>query len=384
MRSVFGAKLAVTLVICNSLPTSRIFGETVDAWWYQTQGEDVEFWDLAPLFVAPSRIEGYYAGAANYRYLGPNHRIFSSMVELDQAVRSVASRPHVFWHLSRFARMNNDDQLIRLFNRHGATYAFQHFDPHDRAAGVLETLKTPYRELREFWHARYCRPAALVTSGTLGRRQVRMRYPGSRIVSVPSVKVLWQREERPQEPPFAVFTDESMAFDPDAQLHGRMLCKDVPAYYGRMRDLFSRIEDVLSMPVRIACSGKYDYPDPRAFFGNRDVIYGKTLKLLQDCSLALGHVSLALDQAIVSVKPVVLVDDPDFTPWRRKGFRDVIARFRQMPRINDTIQAAELHRAMQRDLSFYGEIEHRYFREKGVEGDHRAICLAAFGELINA
>lgn len=371
------------LIICNSLPTSRIFGEKVDAWWYASQGVDVEFWDLAPLFNPPDRIAGFYAGAADYRYIGPNHRVFNAMADLEESIQAQSSGNTVFWYLSRFSRMHDDDQLIDLFNRHRSIYAFQHFDPHDAAAGGLETLKRPVRELRQIWHARHCRPAAVVTSGSLGRRQTMLRYPRAKIVSIPSVKVLWQRRERPQPPPGVVFVDESFAFDPDAQLHGQVLCSDIPAYYRRMRDLFSTVEDELSMPVRIACSGKYHYPEPAAFFGNREVIYGETLELLQDCALAIGHLSLALDQAIVSVKPVVLIDDPDFTPWRRQGFRDVIMRFRQQPQSNASVGSAELRAAMQRDLSFYTEIEHRYFRERGVSGDYREICLSAFEALAN-
>ncbi len=371
------------LIICNSLPTSRIFGEKVDAWWYQAQGMDVEFWDLAPIFIPPDRIAGYYAGAADYRYIGPNHRVFASMGELERAVCALVSESHLFWHLSRFARMHDDDQLMKLFNRHCAIYLFQHFDPHDGAIGGLEMLKILYQELRQIWYARHCRPAAVVTSGTLGRRQVRLRYPRAKVISVPSVKVLWQRSERPQPPPFAVFVDESVAFEPDTQLNGQVLCKNVPAYYRRMRDLISRVEDGLSMPVQIACSGKYHYPDPDGTFGGREVSYGKTLELLQDCSLALGHLSLALDQAIVSAKPVVLIDDFDFTPLRRRYFRDVALRFRQRPIFNSSIRDAHLRFAMGRDLSFYKEIEHRYLRERGVRGDYRQICLTAFEGLTN-
>ena len=108
------------------------------------------------------------------------------------------------------------------------------------------------------------------------------------------------------------------------------------------------------------------------------MLYGETLRLVQGCSLAIGHLSLALDQAIVSRKPVVLVDDAAFTPWRRMGFRDVIRRFRQEPLLNAEIGGKQIEQAMSRDLTFYQDVEEQYFRESGVVGDYRQICAAAF------
>lgn len=373
-----GESKGMNLVICNSLPISRIFGEKVDASWYAGQGVDTEYWDLAPLFLPQEKLEAFYAGAADYRYIGPNHRIFTEWAELEQALYGLVSGSHLVWHLSRFDRMHNDDALIALLNRCEATYVFQHFDPYERTVGLLSTLKAPLLEVRQLWNARHCKPAAVVTSGVFGRRQTRLRYPFTEVISVPSIKVLWEPEPVSVTSSCAVFVDESLAYDPDAQLHGQVLCFDVPAYYRRMRELFSRVEDHLAMPVIVACSGKYKYHDTHEYFGERTVVYGQTLPLLQNCVLAIGHLSLALDQAIVSRKPVLLVDDPDFTEWRRRGFRDVTSRFRQRPLANESIGATEISCALQRDKGFYSEVEKHFLREPGVIDDCKPICLAAF------
>lgn len=369
------------LIICSALPTSRIFGEKVDAWWYSENGFEVEFWDLAPLFIPSEKLERFYSGSENYRYQGPRHTIFSDPAELSTALRDNSAA--LFWYLSRFDRMLDDDRLIDLFNQNRIKYVFQHFDPHDYANSWADYFKKPLRELRERWYRRNCNPVAVVTSGTMGRRQVNARYPNAQVISVPSVKVLWGESVCAGQQGYAVFVDESIAFDPDAQLHGNLLCEDVNSYYRRMRDLFRVVEDCLKIPVKVGCSGKYHYPDAERCFGQRDVVYGETLRLLQGCSLAFGHLSLALDQAIVSGKPVVLVDDASFTEWRRKGFRDVIRRFRQPPLLNTMIGNDVLARAMTRDLRFYKDIEKEYFREPRVSGDYRWICADAFREILN-
>jgi hypothetical protein len=366
----------VKLIVCSALPTSRIFGEKVDAWWYAHNGFDVEFWDLAPLFFAREKLEGFYSASDNYRYQGPQHRILSDPDELAEAVR--ANSTALFWYLSRFDRMLDDDRLMDLFNRHRVRYVFQHFDPHEPAMAWPDCVKQPLRKLRERWYARLCRPVAVVTSGTVGRKQVAARYPAARVISIPSVKVLWEEDTTAVQVPYAVFVDESIAFDPDVQLHGNVLCTDVDSYYRRMRDLFRRVEDSLQMPVKVGCSGKYRYPDATRYFGEREVAYGDTLRLVQGCALAFGHLSLALDQAIVSRKPVVLVDDVSFTPWRRMGFRDVIRRFRQHPVRNTEIGNDLLQTALAKDLAFYETVEHRYFREPAVRGPYRRICADSF------
>lgn len=367
------------LIICNSLPTSRIFGEQFDAWWYTRQGVEVEFWDLAPLFLEQKAIDAFYAGAPDYRYVGPSHRSFSDFEALHAALTCRAD--WMFWHVSRFERMHDDDRLIRIFNQNGVRYFFQHFDP--PAANPGSPLRRVLRALKAKWHRRDCHPVAIVTSGAVGRFQAQSSYPRSRVISIPSVKVLWTESitTAAKESPFTLFVDESLAYDPDSKMSGSTLCDDVSGYYRRMRDLFSRVEDSLGMEVRIGCSGKYLYPDPESFFGPRQVIYGQTLPLLQRCELAMGHVSLALDQAIVSKKPVILLDDPAFTAYRRRGFRDVIARFRLQPVINETLGGHAVRLAMQRDLSFYADVEHDWLRERDVIGDARALCLDTFEQL---
>lgn len=368
------------LVICNSLPTSRLFGEKVDANWYADAGVDVEFWDLAPVFVPLGSLEQFYAGAGDYRYQGPKHRIVDNLRELGEAISS--HQDALFWHLSRFDRMHDDDQLIDLFNQFGVRYVFQHFDPHEQRGSFREQIRAFVRELKQRWYARRCKPVAVVTSGSLGRKQVKGRYPSAKVISVPSVKVLWAESVSERPTNYVVFVDESYAFDPDSQLHGHQLCSDIDAYYHRMRQLFGVVEDCLAVPVVIACSGKYVYPDAKAFFGDREVVYGQTLALLQGCSLALGHLSLALDQVIVSRKPVLLVDDLSFTMWRREGLKPVVARFDQHHRLSNEISCTDIQQALSRPLDFYQAVESKYFREPAVSGDCRQICKVAFEKLM--
>lgn len=370
------------LIFSNSLPTSRTFGEKMDAWWYEAQGVDVEFWDIAPLFVPADKLESFYSGAPGYRYIGPKHRVFSSWPELEDALRH--NRNSLLWHLSRFDRMHDDDRWIDLLNSHRIVYFFQHVDPVERGAmNWNQRLRSEVRALKQRWHARYCMPQAVVTSGTVGRRHVETRYPDSHVISIPSVKVLWHdktallHRER-----FVAFVDESVAFQPDSQLGGWELSYDTHGYYTRMRDMFSRIEDTLGMPVRIGCSTKYIYPDPEQTFGGREVAYGKTLEWVHSGVLTIGHSSLALDQAIVSRRPVLLVSDAASTPYYKQISGVTAKRFRQQHTLNVDINKARIQASLEQPLDHYEAVEHAYFCEPGVFGDYRMICLNAFRKYV--
>ena len=137
------------LVMCNSLPTSRIFGEKVDAAWYARQGVDNEYWDQAPPVLPQEKLEALYAGAAANRYIGPNHRIFTEWAESEQSHDALVARPHLFWHLSRFDRMYEQDILPDSLNRNGATYVFQHFDLYDKTVVWINILTAPVGEARQ-------------------------------------------------------------------------------------------------------------------------------------------------------------------------------------------------------------------------------------------
>ena len=201
-----------------------------------------------------------------------------------------------------------------------------------------------------------------MTSGLLGRRQVNIRYPSTSVIDVRTPKVLWKKTLREIAEPYVVFVDESLVHDPDTKLHGTHLVTDIDAYYKRMRQSFDTVEQTLGYPVIIACSGKFEYADPDLFFGKRRVIYRRTKELIDHSEVVIGHVSLALDQAVVSYKPVLIIDDPDFTSYRRFGFRDVIKRFRSRPILNSDIKAASILECLARDRSFYRSVINRYFR----------------------
>ena len=150
---------SIKLIFSNSNPTSKIFGEMVDAWWYSHKGFEVEFWDLSPLFYSKENLDKYYGGAIDFRYLGPNHRVFHTKSEAVEALSQNIDALH--WYLSRFLRSHNDDWWIKEMNRFKINYLFHYFVPFYFDESVKERLKIPLRFLKAKWKNRICKPCGI-------------------------------------------------------------------------------------------------------------------------------------------------------------------------------------------------------------------------------
>jgi len=370
------------LIIINALPTSKIFGEKLDAWWFAKNGFDVEFWDISELFFSEDKLRAYYGVSDDYQYIGPNHKVFKNRSDVLDGVEK--NRKALFWYVTRFVKMDiiDDDWLLKYCNSIKIRYALQHFDPVDGNLSFADKIKKPVRRMRSAHKNRHCNPVAVVTSGQLGREQVSDNYKKAPIISIPSVKVKWAESDVKVQKPYVVFIDENIECDADALMLGIEFSSDVQGYYQRLQDLFSDIEQWLGKKVKIAASGKYIYPDPVKSFGKYEIIYGETFSLIQNADLVMGHGSLALDQAIVSKKPVVLLDDESFSVIKKDGVYDQAFRFRQEPLFISRVTLKDIDLAVKRDTSFYSDIVDKFFCEKGLIGDYREICRCEFEKLM--
>jgi len=367
----------VKLIMINSLPTAKIFGEKVDAWWYQKNGFDVKFWDISPLFWNQKELESYYGGAADYRYIGPNHRVFSSSLEVVNAL-GLAGRDTVVWHLAWNLNKiaHAEEWLLNAIVDSKIPFFIKQFET-DPVWEGLTGWKQSYRLKR----ARRCfadrEPAGFIGSGRVLRERVHKAFGNMEFISIPSPKVIWGELKSPATAPYAVFVDENIEYAPDAKMLGFSVSNDLHGYFSRMNDLFSLVEDTLGCPVVIAASGKYHYTEDR--FDGRELLYSKTFALIQHSALVIGHCSGALDQAIVNNKPILQVSDQSFGKEIRENI-DLSTKFTGITSIqNDDLKTIRTYiKHPKFDEEKATEVEAMYFREPGVQGDYREIIKDAF------
>jgi hypothetical protein len=365
------------LIFLSSLPISRLFGEKLDAWWFASNGFEVEFWDIAGLFYSEERLTLYFGGAQDYRYIGPEHRIFDDLESFQQSLQAL-SQDSVVWYLSRFHKITPDDWIFAELQQKGIRYYLQHFDTLINPSQFAQKARNWLGAYRQRFSNRLLRPQGIVGSGRLGRKQSLEVFPDSRFISIPSIKVRWQPSAPMFEEAYNLFVDESVDYAPDAKMLGCAVSHNPSAYYVRLNRLFDEIESWSGIPVVIAASGKYHYTKDR--FEGRRLIYGQTLPLIQNAKLVIGHMSLALDQCLVSKKPVLIVDDPDFTELKRRGFAISLMHFVAKPILMTTMTRAVYSQALVPQIEAMEQLVWDYLKEKGVSQDFHPILKEELAE----
>lgn len=361
----------------TALPTSRLFGEKLDAWWLDEQGLKVEFWDLSKIFVPPDKSTEYYGGAPGYAFVGPRHRFIESRSHFQEMLDGLSDNARV-WYLSRFHRMIPDDWVLFDLQQRGVKYYLQHFDTLIQQLEMTPRLRSFMRACKHKVINRDLCPQGVFGSGRLGRKQSRFMFPSASFISIPSIKVLWRDMQPTIEGRFNLFVDESVDYAPDAKLLGTIICTDPDAYYKRLNALFDKIEGWSGIPIVIAASGKYRYPMER--FPGRQLIYGETLRLIQHADLVIGHMSLALDQCIASNKPLLVIDDPDFTEAKRSGFAVSLANLVAHPILVTDVSRKAYVDALSVNTQSMNRLMCDYLRESHVVTDYRSIILDEFME----
>jgi len=237
------------------------------------------------------------------------------------------------------------------------------------------------RMYRQKLHNLKLRPYGVIGSGIIGRRQGEALFPNSRFLSIPSVKVRWEPDDKIVQCEYILFVDENVEYAPDAKLLGYQVSKDVDGYYARMNRLFSSLETWLGKPVVVAASGKYRYLLDR--FQGRQLIYGKTLSLIQGASLVVGHMSLALEQCLVSETPFILVDDQSFTPEKRVGFSDSLLNRLQQPIINTQVTREILARYAAPDVMKMRALVRAFLKEDGANIPYHELVAGDFKKCLS-
>jgi hypothetical protein len=99
-----------------------------------------------------------------------------------------------------------------------------------------------------------------------------------------------------------VFLDCFLPFHPDLAVTGS--APPDPAKYQRsMLRLFDRIERMIGGPVLVAAHPKATYTS--AYYGPREISYGKTAELVLGSTIVLSHYSSSTCYAVLAHKPII-------------------------------------------------------------------------------
>ena len=108
---------------------------------------------------------------------------------------------------------------------------------------------------------------------------------------------------------YAVFLDEYLPLHQDLELVG-LKAINAKDYYDSLNKLFSEIEAYYGVRVIIAAHPKAVRYKTEDFFDGREVAWGETATLCNNCEFVLAHDSTSINYAVLSGKPIIsLISD---------------------------------------------------------------------------
>lgn len=370
------------LIFINGIPTSMIFGRKVDAWWFSENGFDVEFWDTSPLYYTKEQLDKYYGGNEEYKYVGPNYKLFEEKEELVQLIKKLDRKSTVICYLSRsIYKMVDDDDILELFQKSKLDFYLKQFENINLQSDFIEKIKFYIKMYLKYKRVNSkINPKYFFGCGREGRKLSKKIFPRTKFISIPSPKIEWQKIEKVVENEYMVFVDESIEYAPDAKMLGYEVSIDLDGYYSRMNKLFDNLENWLGIPVVIGASGKYIYPKNR--FSNREIIYKKTLSLIEHSTLVIGHTSGALNHNIKCKIPMLFIDDKSFTKYKRDGFKKSATLTGNKIFMSDGVTKEDVEKILKHKNKEFDKLVNDYFKEDGVDEDYKEIMAKAFRESI--
>jgi hypothetical protein len=192
--------------------------------------------------------------------------------------------------------------------------------------------------------------------------------PGTRAIWAHAMDydtVLAERARQPADTATAVFLDEYHPFHPDQAGMGISPPTPPAIYYGRLRDLFDRVEAELGLKVVVAACPRAHYDDKPGLFGDRPVLMNATARLVAESRLVLAHRSTAISFAILFGKPVLQVAHrTSYVHSLQKPFFDSFAAILGKPiRFIDDPAAIDLSGALDYDRGRYDGYMRDYVKQ---------------------
>ena len=144
---------------------------------------------------------------------------------------------------------------------------------------------------------------------------------------------------------------------------------DTKLFLINLLNFFEIIEKKFNKKVIISCSKKHIYS--KNLFGNRKIIYGKTLQLISESKLVLGHRGDSLYQALYSKTPVLLLKSKFFDLKKNTYINSrSINHFNKKSYFIEDYLKNKVDLDFTIDKNFYNSIFKNYFLSPGTKKEN--------------
>ena len=259
----------------------------------------------------------------NYHKNSPKHDIpnniikFKNKKSFENFVKKISINDYVFIRERSFLKDNNLNYDLKLFEKYGIKTIFFNYDNWIECNFQKELILNIFRFLwmtakRFLLKSNNFQPYYCTGSGTVGKKNfIKNKWDKTRYFDCPSVWIDFSKKKKKKH---LVYVDENIFFSRDQFILNKNYRKSSnPAkFLSDLLKFFEIIEKKFNQKIVICCSNKFHYKN-KNIFGGRRIIYGKTLQLISESKLVLGHRSDSFYQALFTKTPVILLQHHSFS-----------------------------------------------------------------------
>ena len=396
------------IIYIGGTPISKIQGDKLDIDNLVKSGFEIEYWDLTNLFYSKESLDLYFGGHPDFRFKFPLERKFFDKYAVKKELEKIEKNT-IFCFNDIF--IQSHFWLLRYFKKIGIPYfvgprrtppevsVVQKNAPNNLLFRLLISIfdGSIIKKLTSsvesninniFLHQLnlliyrntdyYKKPDFVIGCGLIGKALWTDSFCINKFVSIDSNDVIWTKIPDLVNERYCVYVDESIVYSPDRGLYEpdkrNSASSDFESFKKNMRLVFDNIEAILGLKVIIACSAKYKYQN-ESIYGDRQMIYDKTNQLIQHSDFALGHCSSGLFQAIISKKPIILLDDPSFSDFKKNNIKSFSEFLKAKIMLTNNFSSNDFNVELKNEnVEHYEILEEKYFKEKNsIQSYHQFI-----------
>lgn len=370
------------IIFYSAVPISKVWGKKWGIEEFSNFGFDIEIWLSYEIFYEKHSIQKITDHSKNYFIKSKKKIMINNFSVFENKIKQI-DKNTLFFILNRgpAANLNFDNRDLDILNKYNIKYTYRHLIPYPFYKGFYSKFRFYLREIKRRIYNYKMNPVLIFVAGSEAKKQVSRTYNNKiKIVSVPSLNILWKKVELKQDTKFIVYVDEAADFSPDALLFKQnKACIDVEGFYLRLNQLFNKFEEWTFFKVIIAASDKFKYlKNP---FGGREIVYSKTPELIQNSQLIIGHKSSALEQALVENKPLFLFKDLGLSKLKNNIIDQMAYQFQ--------INSFWMHKFSKKNFEENNfsnrlkniELVRRYLKEDGISGSFVKNIITTLNDL---
>jgi hypothetical protein len=247
---------------------------------------------------------------------------FKNKLNFENFLKELSKNDYIFIRERSFLRnkgLDYDLQLLKKFSVNTIFFEYNNWIKCNfKNELFLNLLRFCWYKVNQFLLSKQdFEPKYYIGSGTEGEKTfVKRKFTNVKYINCPS---FWINFKKRKKKNFIIYVDENIHFSRDQFIFDKNYKKtsDPKKFLNDLLNLFNIIEKKFNQKIIICCSKKFRYK--KGVFGNRRVVYGKTLQFISESKLVLGHRSDAFYQALYSLTPVILLKHKSFS-FKRNMF----------------------------------------------------------------